>query len=117
MKTLEHRFVEFIPEEIEHGVLYVTIPFKSAVHSCACGCGKRVVTPLTPNDWKLTFDGKSVSLHPSIGNWNFPCKSHYWIRKNVIEDCARWSQMEINSARRKDRKEKKKHFRWLTKKK
>jgi hypothetical protein len=49
---------------------------------CACGCGKEVVTPLSATDWKLIFDGKTVSLDPSIGNWGFPCRSHYWVRNN-----------------------------------
>ncbi|WP_245801874.1 DUF6527 family protein [Chitinophaga sancti] len=34
--------------------------------------------------FKLTYDGETVSLHPSIGNWQFNCKSHYWINKDVI---------------------------------
>ncbi|WP_353963011.1 DUF6527 family protein [Streptomyces sp. NBC_00365] len=38
----------------------------------SCGCGRKVVTPLAPQEWKLTLDGVSVSLHPSIGNWSFP---------------------------------------------
>lgn len=55
-----------------------------AIHLCPCACGNRVITPFSPNAWKLTFDGQSVSLYPSVGNWNFPCKSHYWIVNNVI---------------------------------
>jgi hypothetical protein len=39
-------------------------------------------SPLSPTDWKLTFDGVSVSLHPSDGNWSFPCRSHYRIEYN-----------------------------------
>ena len=41
-----------------------------------------MVTPLKPTDWKLTFDGKTITLYPSIRNWNFACRSHYWIRNN-----------------------------------
>lgn len=50
------------------------------------------MTPLTPADWKLTFDGETVSLYPSIGNWNFPCRSHYWLTKNRIEWAPGWEQ-------------------------
>ena len=67
---------------IEEGKIYVSIAYATAVHKCACGCGKEVVTPLSPTDWKLIFDGKTVSLDPSIGNWGFPCRSHYWVRNN-----------------------------------
>jgi hypothetical protein len=67
-----------------------------------CGCGNEVVTPLSPTDWKLTFDGKTVSLYPSIGNWNFECQSHYWIKKNRIEFADHWSQKEILGGRKSD---------------
>ena len=55
MKTINHKFVEFIPEEIEDGYLYISVIYKSAVHNCICGCGNRVVTPITPTDWRLTL--------------------------------------------------------------
>jgi len=86
MKTLKPDFVEFVPEDLEAGVLYVSMIYRTAVHLCACGCGEKVVTPLSPRDWKLTFDGKSVTLYPSIGNWSFTCRSHYFIRQNQIVD-------------------------------
>lgn len=99
---LKHKFVEFIPRELEDGVLYVSLAYATAIHSCCCGCGNRVVTPLSPADWKLIFDGRSISLEPSIGNWSFPCKSHYWITNNNVIWARRWSKNEISAARRKD---------------
>ena len=87
---LEHRFVQYIPENLEEGVLYVSIEYATAIHSCCCGCGNQVVTPFTPNDWKIIFDGESVSLHPSIGNWNFACQSHYWINNNHVRIAQQW---------------------------
>jgi hypothetical protein len=86
-KTLTPRFVESIPDVIDDGVLYVSMGFASAMHRCACGCGEEVVTPLSPTGWQLYFDGENVSLKPSIGNWGFRCRSHYWIRAGKI----RWS--------------------------
>ena len=68
-----------IPEKLNAETLYVSIDFATAAHSCCCGCGREVVTPLTPTDWRITYDGVSISLFPSVGNWNFPCRSHYWI--------------------------------------
>ncbi|MFP5040444.1 DUF6527 family protein [Parasediminibacterium sp. JCM 36343] len=84
MKTLQHKFVEYIPDILEEGIIYITIEYRTAVHKCICGCGNKVVTPITPKDWKLIFDGKSISLYPSIGNWDFKCKSHYYITNNKI---------------------------------
>src|SRR5574344_731903 len=86
IKRITHKFVEFIPayEEIEKDTLYISIPYCTAVHKCFCGCGNEVVTPISPKDWKLTFDGKTISLYPSIGNFAFPCQSHYWIEKDTV---------------------------------
>ena len=86
--SLKHMFVEFIPDRLESGALYVSMAFATVAHRCCCGCGSEVVTPLSPTDWKLIFDGESVSLEPSIGNWSFPCQSHYWITGGKI----RWSR-------------------------
>jgi hypothetical protein len=109
-KTLAHEFVEFIPDVIEEGKIYVSIEYATTVHKCACGCGKEVVTPLSPTDWKLIFDGKTVSLDPSIGNWSFPCRSHYWIRNNKVQWAENWSQARIDANREYDRRAKDRYF-------
>ena len=82
--VLAHEFVEFIPDELKERTLYISITYCTAVHKCCCGCGREVVTPLSPASWQLIFDGKTVSLHPSIGNWSLPCQSHYFITKNNV---------------------------------
>lgn len=110
MKMLQHRFVEFIPGIVEDGILYVSIEYCTAIHKCVCGCGNEVVTPLSPTDWKLTFNGKSVTLYPSIGNWNFECQSHYWIRNNQIEFAGSWTEKEIRAGREKDLERKIEYF-------
>jgi len=107
---LVHKFVEFIPENIEEGILYISIEYCTAVHKCVCGCGNEVVTPLSPTDWELTFNGKTVSLSPSIGNWNFECKSHYWIKKNNIHFARRWKNWEIEDGRKNDFEKKEEYF-------
>lgn len=107
MKTIQHKFVEYIPELLEEGIIYVSIKYKTVVHKCICGCGNRVVTPISPDDWKLTFDGKTISLYPSIGNWSFECKSHYFIDKNQIRNARKWSDWEIEFNRKKPSKGKK----------
>jgi hypothetical protein len=105
-----HEFVEFIPPEMKEGVLYVSIEYGTAVHRCACGCGERVVTPFGRTDWKMIYDGDTVSLHPSIGNWNFKCRSHYWIRGNRVEWAPQWSDEEVSAGRAADRVAKQIHF-------
>jgi hypothetical protein len=101
--VLKHEFLEFIPEDLEQGTLYVSMRFATASHLCCCGCGNKVVTPISPTDWQLTSNGKSVSLDPSIGNWSFPCQSHYWIRNNRVYWAAQWSQSQIEHGRLRDR--------------
>src|SRR5690606_24273500 len=96
---IQHRFVECIPDSIDSGVLYISISYATAIHLCICGCGKEVVTPFSPTDWKLIFDGETVSLTPSIGNWSFPCRSHYFIKRNRIEVAGNMSQRTIDRNR------------------
>jgi len=110
MKTIHHKFVEFIPDSIKDGILYISIEYCTAIHKCICGCGNEVVTPLSPTDWEVTYNGKTVSLNPSIGNWSFGCKSHYFITRNKIRLARRWSDEEIDGGRNEDAKAKKKYF-------
>lgn len=109
MKTVQLKFTEYIPEQLEQGFLYISIEYCTAVHLCVCGCGHEVVTPISPSDWQLTFDGKTISFSPSIGNWNFPCRSHYWIIKNEIRYADAWNDKQITTGRKKDKKNKKKY--------
>lgn len=108
--VLKHEFVEFIPDELKESVLYISIRFATAAHLCCCGCGSKVVTPLRPTDWKLIFDGKTVSLDPSIGNWSFACRSHYWIVRNRVKWARQWSEEEIRAGRAYDSLAKEEYF-------
>lgn len=78
--------------------------------SCCCGCGEEVVTPLTPTDWNITYDGETVTLHPSVGSWTLPCRSHYVIRRNRVIEAPPWSDAEVAAERRRDRRAKAAHF-------
>jgi len=108
--VLKHKFVEYIPGELEEGIIYVSTEFATASHMCICGCGLEVVTPFSPTDWKLIFDGVSISLDPSIGNWSFPCQSHYWIKHNKIVWSYKWSQERIDAGRKNDSLSKRQYF-------
>ena len=94
MDRLEHCFVSLLPDQLENGKLYVSMEFASAIHLCCCGCGRQVVTPLSPTEWNLWFDGDSISLAPSVGNWNFPCESHYVITENRVMWDEHWAKSE-----------------------
>lgn len=76
--------IESAPAHLKPGVLYISIKYHTALHLCACGCGEEVVTPIAPDQWQLMWDGKTVSLSPSIGNYRLPCHSHYYIRNNMV---------------------------------
>jgi hypothetical protein len=122
MKTLKHKLVEYIPGNIEEGILYISMEHCVAIHLCICGCGNKVVTPISPTDWQLTYDGKTISLFPSIGNWSFNCESHYWITKNRVEFARKWSKKEIKKFRKNQSSKKEKHFKkgfwkWISNKK
>lgn len=94
------RYIDSFPRPLEEGVLYISHKFGMAAHNCACGCGHEVMTPLKATQWELEIDqGGAASLYPSIGNWGFPCRSHYWIRGNEVM----WSYQMSDAAIRRNR--------------
>jgi hypothetical protein len=99
-----HQIVEFIPERLEEGLLYVSRRYKTAVHKCACGCGEEVVTPLSPTDWSIQIENGAATLHPSIGNWSLACRSHYFIRNGRVGWAGQISRRQIERGRALDRK-------------
>lgn len=109
LDKLEPQFVEFIPRELKDGILYISMTYATASHHCCCGCGTKIVTPLTKTDWRLIFDG-TVSLAPSIGNWSIPCQSHYWIKNDKVQMAGPMSQHQIDAGREHDRVAKQKHY-------
>lgn len=102
-RILEHHFVEHAPQPLVPGVLYISMEFATAMHLCCCGCSREVVTPFSPTDWKLIFDGETVSLTPSVGNWNFPCRSHYIIRRNRVIEAESWTDEMVQAEQRRDK--------------
>ena len=94
--SIRPAFVDMVPDVdlMEGDVLYVSMPYATAIHKCACGCGSETVTPLAPDEWSLIYDGETISLTPSIGNQRLECGSHYWIRQNkvdwVVDDERGW---------------------------
>jgi hypothetical protein len=109
-RTYSFQFVEFMPKVLDDGVLYVSTSYATASHRCFCGCGMKVVTPLSPTDWRLTFDGDSLSLYPSIGNWSYPCRSHYVLRGNLVVWAGPMSSDDILAIRDADGRDKQRHY-------
>jgi hypothetical protein len=77
--------------------------YATALHLCCCGCASEVVTPLAPAQWKLTFDGENVSLYPSVGSWNLPCRSHYILRNGLAIEAPTWSEEEVEFGQARDK--------------
>ncbi|WP_423748244.1 DUF6527 family protein [Geothrix paludis] len=105
-QAVRPEFVKVIPERLEDGVLYICEQYRTVAHNCCCGCGQEVITPLGPADWSLRREGDNVTLHPSIGNWGFPCRSHYFIRRNQVVWLKSMTRSEVERVRRRDRRDK-----------
>ena len=88
-----------MPKELKPGVLYVSKEFKTAAHLCACGCGAKIRTPLAATEWSFEETGKGPTLHPSVGNWQLACQSHYWIYQGAVRWAEKWSQEQIAMGR------------------
>lgn len=109
LTTITPRFVDFVPEQLETGVLYVSEKYSTAVHKCCCGCGQEVVTPLSPANWQLRMQGSTVTLTPSIGNWTLKCRSHYFISRNRVEWANPFSERQIRQVRERDRRDRQRY--------
>lgn len=105
-----HVMVNSIPDLLQANILYVTTDEDVAGHLCACGCGREVITPLSPADWSIAFDRQGASLSPSIGNWAFPCRSHYFIWNGVVVWARNMSDRAIAHGRRWDKARKQRYY-------
>ena len=92
--------VHYMPKELKPGVLYVSEAFGVAAHLCVCGCGSKVRTPLGPTEWALEETDAGPTLHPSVGNWQQTCQSHYWIIRGKVIWSAKWTPEQIAEGRR-----------------
>lgn len=110
VRTIKLARVRFIPKSLEPGVLYVSEEFEAAVHLCACGCGHKVSTPLGPAEWSFRDSPDGPSLVPSIGNWEFPCKSHYWIQGGRVIWSETWTPERVETARHAEEERRRAHY-------
>lgn len=102
LSNIQHSFVQFIPERLEPGVLYISRRYRTASHLCCCGCGLEVVTPLNDAKWSISEREGQVWLRPSVGNWSFPCQSHYWIEGGRVVWARAMSRSSIAAVRKRD---------------
>lgn len=105
--SLRPEYVKHIPEALELGVLYVSEEFETAGHLCCCGCGEEIFTPLNAAKWRVMKNAQTgaVSLRPSIGNWKYPCQSHYWITNNSAIDAGPMSNKAIDAVIKRDQRD------------
>ena len=97
------QFVEFVPEELLPRVLYISERFNIALHLCCCGCGEEVVTPLNNAGWEIFRMSGKVSIWPSIGNWDYPCQSHYFIKRNRVVWAEPMAKAAIQRVKQRDK--------------
>ncbi|MDO8773712.1 MAG: DUF6527 family protein [Burkholderiaceae bacterium] len=98
----ELQHVEVMPQKLQPGILYVSLEFETAHHLCACGCGQKVRTPLSAAEWQVEETPQGVTLRPSIGSWQLPCRSHYLIHKGQVVWAEQWSDSQIAAGRTRD---------------
>lgn len=83
--TLNPEFVSEIPKKLDEGKIYISPQYGAIVHLCPCGCGSEISTPLNREyGWVMSYDGELLSLSPSVGNYSYPCQSHYFIKDNKV---------------------------------
>jgi hypothetical protein len=108
--SIDFRFVDYIPDELDDGTIYIAAEFGAVMHLCCDGCGEKVSTPLHPAQWTLTYDGQTISLAPSIGSFDLACGSHYWIRRNKVHWAGSMSRKAIEANAARDLEAAEQHF-------
>lgn len=109
----KHEMVASIPEILQANTLYITEEGDVAGHLCACGCGREVITPLSPTDWSIEVNRSGASLSPSIGNWAFPCRSHYFICDDIVVWARDMPDKAVAAGRERDQARKRRYYEHL----
>jgi hypothetical protein len=109
--------VEFMPKQLEPGILYISQKYGTAAHLCACGCGEKIRTPLGQTEWSVTDTATGPSLWPSVGNWQKACQSHYVVKAGRIVWCGKWTPEEILAGRHAEEERREAYYREMYAKK
>lgn len=99
---IELERVQYMPKALEPGILYFAEEYGAAAHLCACGCGTKIRTPIAPTEWAIYEGTKGVTVRPSVGNWQHPCRSHYLITDGVIDWRDEWTEEEVLTGRKRE---------------
>ncbi|MCA9905541.1 MAG: hypothetical protein KC547_16915 [Anaerolineae bacterium] len=110
VSSLKIQYVDTMPQQLDAGILYVSKKYKTAMHLCCCGCGNKVATPLKPGGWQLSVTNGLPTLHPSVGNFSFPCQSHYIISSGNVQWARQWTDAEIAAGRARDQAVREAHY-------
>lgn len=86
--------VDKTPRELEDGVVYLNVEYELATLKCACGCGHKVVL-LCPDGHSVIDDGGYATIYPSVGVWDAPCRSHFFVTRGQVEWYSSWSDEMI----------------------
>lgn len=88
--------VDRIPKHLKPGVLYHSEEFELAAMLCACGCGHRT-TLLVPDSHQVTSQNGYVTVSPSIGACDSPCRSHYILTAGDVEWLPAFSVAQVQA--------------------
>ena len=110
LETITLVRVEFMPKQLDPGILYVSEKYGTAAHLCACGCGAKIRTPLGPTEWTMTETPMGPSLWPSVGNWQRPCQSHYVIDGGSVLWCDKWTPEQVLAGRRAEERRRQAYY-------
>jgi hypothetical protein len=102
--------VRYMPQELRPGVLFVSAEFGIAIHLCACGCGSKIRTALGPTEFSVAETPDGPSVRPSIGNWQQPCRSHYWIDGGEVIWAEAWTPQQIAAGRAREEARRRAHY-------
>jgi hypothetical protein len=62
-------------------------------------------------NFELIFIRKGKpALYPSIGNWQLPCRSHYWIEDGAVKLSYQWTEEKILAGRKKEEHQRKTYY-------
>jgi hypothetical protein len=102
--------VKYMPQILTPGTLYVSEEFSTAAHLCPCGCYTKIRTPLGPTEWAFSETESGPSLYPSIGNWQIPCQSHYFITEGNVIWAKAWTPQMIEAGRISEQTRRERYF-------
>ena len=97
-----YQSVEKTPTLLQSEVVYINEEFEIATLLCPCGCNHKIVL-LCPDGHLVINDGGFATVKPSIGVWDAPCRSHFFLNSGTVDWCNSWSEERIKSSMRMQR--------------